>query len=170
MKNRGGDKFRALMKNAGTQKAPAKFTTEVMEEIVALSKGEVHVQGELKRILQQTEVSSPSKDFTYNVVQQLRGQSPQIVHGPIISKTAWSIIVLFFAGCVIFALITAGGDHPGESVLYVDVINDYSSKLFGQFRETLIHGGIIILSVCSLLLLDYFFNRKMRSGSTAKFL
>ncbi|HEX6889769.1 MAG TPA: hypothetical protein VF141_03735 [Chryseolinea sp.] len=165
MENRGADKLRSLLKRFEIQ-APPTFRGEVMREIEAMADDEVYAGARLKAMLKKNAGHSPSTEFTYQVLNQVRGQS-RAAYPPIIPKRTWALIVTFLVICVAVALVKdpLGGN---TSVLRYLSVGDYLGNLTLRFVEPLFYSAVIIVSAGLLLVLDHFINKRLRSRPAAE--
>jgi hypothetical protein len=164
MENKGADKLRSLLKRFEIQ-APPTFTEEVMGDIEAMAEEKVYVPARLKGILKKNVERSPSAGFTYQVLNQVRGQS-RAPYPPIIPKRTWAMIVAFLVTCVTVALVKDPLEGNTSVLRYLPV-GEYLSNLTLRFVEPLFYLAVVIVSAGSLLVLDHFLSKRRRSRRTS---
>jgi hypothetical protein len=162
MANRGDDRLRSVVRRFQLQTPPPTFTGEVLREIEAMDDDKVFADGNLKAALQKNMTSVPSNEFTYKVLNKIREQ-PTASYPPIISKKTWAIIMGFIVISLIIALGKESAGVTGTGQHYYILVGAYLSDLTLRFVEPLFYFGVIILSAGSLLSLDYFIGKKLRS-------
>lgn len=164
MGSRQDEKLRSLLRQAGLPKPPEPFTGEVMQEIEAMAGDGVYVNAALKSVLQRNEPTPPSAQFTHKVLHGVRNQARLPAYPPVISKTAWGLIGLFvFAYALIAVVIGQAGDQGFNQPNSIFPVS-YIRTLIADFGKPLSYLGLIALATGLLLVLDYLFNKRVRSA------
>lgn len=134
-----------------------------------------HSEDIIRKVVQRTELESPSNGFTDNVMKkiQIKGQIDEVKLENSISVWQWILIgftgVLFISGILYYFKEYFAGllnfDYLTQSLIpYISELFQKTSELFSkqEFSPILI---IVIVSVSALMLIDRFFymGKRMKS-------
>lgn len=145
------DKFKQLLKQAGTDKPAENFTESVMNIIEADTLRETALQS----LLKQHPAEGPSFDFTASVMRQVSAQRKPLVIQPIITKKAWFAIASVFVLFVLIAFVTSS--KPATA----NVVGD--SRITSLVNQLQVIPGTAVLGLVAmavLLLGDYLIGQR----------
>jgi hypothetical protein len=151
-------KLKSVLQKSALNPPPIHFTTEVMEQIDAMSKEKiVFADLKLKKVLQQLPLSQPSAAFTHRILQQVQQPAATGSYLPPISKRAWSIVAVLLLSCLVLA--SPGNGDSGNNTLYFGLPGQYLTHVFARFAEPLLYCTAIVFSICLLLTFEHLLTR-----------
>lgn len=140
------------------------FTNKIMNQIEAVDEKQEKALGSL---LKKNTLESPSLNFTARVMAEVEKASVRVADTAIISKKAWTFIILFVSSIFVYALLT--GEKNTATTQAIEgtmkkVDNLLTNSMTFDLPEILTSPlfGLSIFALSSLLFLDYFMkNRKL---------
>lgn len=162
MSNKSDKHIKNIISKVGIDKAPADFTSKVMQDIFVSTNEEALRDATLSSLLKRTSIVEPSQEFVSSIMNQV--ETPvEIKYQPLIGKKTWFII----SGVVIaFVLFVFLGGSPKESTSIFNKVSPYLNDLNRLFSNSLkgftISPVLLISIFClsTLLLLDTFLKRR----------
>lgn len=156
--------FIDTIRSVGHDTPSPDFTQAVMNEILADTDGKTVANHELKLILQEGPIESPSLAFTNNVIRRITLRGPVTTHKPILTRRAWfgaATMAIF----TLFVLIVT--DTADETSAVSAALDHAFYRLYGFIRELPHVYVLTIASASVLLLLDHLLSDKfVRSERT----
>lgn len=144
-------------------KAPANFTSNVMQDVFVLTNEAALKDATLSSLLKRTSVEKPSYDFASNIMTQLNAEK-EIEYQPLISKKAWLIISVVVIASMLGTIFS---NSTGNSASLFSEITPYIDQAKGivnnPFKGAKVSPLLAISLLCltSMLLFDNFLKKKL---------
>ena len=91
MSKKSDKHIKNIISTVGIDKAPADFTSKVMQDVLVSTNEEALKDATLSSLLKRTSIEEPSQDFVSSIMNQV--ETPiEIKYQPLISKKTWLII------------------------------------------------------------------------------
>lgn len=149
-----------LVKESSLDKAPKDFTSKVMQDVSILSNEVELKDSKLTKLLQENLLESVPYNFTSNIIDTI--ENTEDIYKPIISKSAWVVIISSFIGLVLYILFNSRSSSESPSVF--SKISPYFQELsFNTISLEFNMSSILVFSLLvlsSLLFLDYFLKQR----------
>ncbi len=131
-------------------------------------KPDKNIENFTKYIIEEADIDGPSKDFVNKVMKSVRLESEVSsirVYKPLISKTAWAVIIAVFVISCIFVLMGPSGDSTIFSKINITFLEKLPSvNLFDNIHFsntfTLSFMFFSILVLFQLYTIKNYFNRQ----------
>ena len=146
------------------EKTSADFTNKIMNQI---EMADAKQEAALGSLLKKNALESPSLNFTARVMAEVEKVSVKVADTPIISKKAWTFIVMFVASIFVYVLLTGEKNTAASQAIdgtMKKVDNLLSNSMTFDLPAILTSPlfGLSLFALSSLLFLDYFMkNRKL---------
>jgi hypothetical protein len=140
------------------------FTNKIMNQIEVVDMKQEKALGSL---LKKNTLESPSLNFTARVMAEVEKASVRVADAPIISKKAWTFIIVFVSSIFVYALLTGEKNTATSQAIegtMKKVDNLLTNSMTFDLPEIITSPlfGLSIFALSSLLFLDYFMkNRKL---------
>ena len=162
--NKKSDKhIKNIIHKVGIDKAPADFTSKVMQDVFISSNEEALKDTILSSLLKRNCIEEPSEEFVSSIMNQVE-TTAEIKYQPLIGKKTWFIISGIITAFVIFVFFS---DSPKESSSLVTKALPYLDQaqhlLMNPFKSIRISPLLTISLLCltSMLLFDSLLKRKL---------
>lgn len=156
-----GNIDKLIRESLKTEQPSKDFTNNIMDQIGALESKEEKALGSL---IKRSVLESPSINFTDRVMVKIEKSSIAIANKPVISKKAWTFILIGLLSVVIYVL-TAPSKETATSLYIDNAMTKIDGALSFDLPALLISPlfAISVFALSSLLFLDYFLRNRTLS-------
>ena len=165
MSKKSDKHIKNIISTLGIDKAPADFTSKVMQDVFVSTNEEALKDATLSSLLKRTSIEEPSQDFVSSIMNQV--ETPvEIKYQPLISKKTWLLISGVVMAFMLFIFLS--GSPKESSSLLTEALPylDQAQHLFmNPFKSISISPLLTISLLClsSMLLFDSLLKRKFFS-------
>jgi len=165
MSKKKREHIKKIINIKSADKAPADFTSKVMQDVFVLANDEALKDVPLENLLKRVDIDEPSHDFLSSVMSQVDIKK-EIQYQPLISKKAWFVI---FGAVIAVVLFSSISNTTNESVSTFNKISPYvdqAQQLFTNLFKNITFSPLLTISLLclsSMLLFDAFLKRKLFS-------
>lgn len=125
-----------------------------------------HLDQFVAKVMKTSKLETPSFDFTAKVMSQITetSRSAVTVYEPLISKTAWAVLLLLTAGMVLFSIFSKNTTTLGwfDQLDFSKVSNLFSGiKISQTAMYSLLMFGVMLF--IQIPLLKHYFNKRFEA-------
>jgi hypothetical protein len=137
--------------------------------MVMENKEDQNIEKLVERMMMNSEIESPSPDFTQNVMSGIYAsqKSREIMYKPIFSKRTWFIIFTGIIAIFIYSFFNSNTQAPVFEVNFSWFRLSQLEKLFPNFRISFLTAYVILLAASAVMvqifLLKKYFDKQLES-------
>lgn len=115
----------------------------------------------IERILMNSEIESPSADFTRHVMSSVYAsqKSRKIIYQPIFSKRTWFIIFTGIIAIFIYSFLNLNQQTPSFEINFSLFKLDRLEKFLSNFRISFLTGYVILLAAIAVMVQVFFLKK-----------